>query len=83
MQPIVLQSRHSSPRTNHRFAAILESNTPWATLLVGLLAAVGSGFGPARELFVWDRGAILHGEIWRLVTGHLVHAARGHFLLDV
>lgn len=47
-----------------------------------LLAAalVASAF-PAR--FALEREAVLQGEVWRLWTGHLVHASGAHFALDV
>ncbi len=35
----------------------------------------GSGH---HELLRYDRAAVLHGEAWRLVTGHLVHADLAH-----
>jgi rhomboid family GlyGly-CTERM serine protease len=31
----------------------------------------------------FDRPAILHGEIWRVITGNLVHWSLEHFALDV
>ena len=35
-----------------------------------------------QTLFVYDRAAILRGEIWRVVTGSLVHFSGRHFVLD-
>lgn len=32
---------------------------------------------------VYDRQAILNGQLWRLLTGHLVHFTRGHLLFDL
>ncbi len=54
--------------------------------LVGLLAAVlvllwftgESG----RELLRYERSAVLHGQYWRLLTGHLVHGSGQHLLLN-
>ncbi len=31
----------------------------------------------------YDREAVMHGELWRLVTGNLVHWSLEHFCLDV
>lgn len=45
-----------------------------------MLAAVAS-LWPAA--FVLDRGAVEAGEVWRLWTGHLVHATTAHFAFDV
>ena len=56
----------------------------------GRSAVVGGGLFLAcaaaslfPDLFVLERSAVLAGEWWRLVTGHLVHHTLGHFLLDV
>jgi membrane associated rhomboid family serine protease len=54
--------------------------------LVGLLAAVlvllyftGDA---GRQLLRYERAAVLHGEYWRLLTGHLVHGSGQHLLLN-
>ncbi|RED49029.1 rhombosortase [Aestuariispira insulae] len=54
---------------------------PWFTLggLAVLLALAGvAGFVP--EIFTYHREAIVGGEYWRLVTGHLVHLDPQHLL---
>ncbi len=40
-------------------------------------------FGPASELLVYDREAIIHGEYWRLLSGHLVHSDGEHALWNI
>lgn len=35
------------------------------------------------ELFRYERAAILQGELWRLVSGHLVHAGPAHWLMNM
>jgi len=56
---------------------------PLATLL--LCAAAGAVFAlPLLQgLLIYDRAAIDRGEIWRLITGNLVHLSPSHFLYDV
>jgi len=34
-------------------------------------------------ILVYDRSLILSGEIWRLLSGHLVHFSKGHLLSDL
>lgn len=34
-------------------------------------------------MLVYDRSSILSGEIWRLLSGHLVHFSKGHLVLDL
>lgn len=46
-----------------------------ALLLFGL-PALGAAAAPAA--FVYERTAILHGEWWRLCTGHWVHFSASH-----
>jgi rhomboid family GlyGly-CTERM serine protease len=48
--------------------------------VAGMLAALAGDGG--REWLRWDRSAIADGEIWRLVSGHLVHMNWSHFLLN-
>jgi rhomboid family GlyGly-CTERM serine protease len=54
--------------------------------LVGLLAAalvlLGLTGDSGRELLRYERLAVLHGEYWRLITGHLVHGSTQHLLLN-
>ena len=45
-----------------------------------LLAALAGDTG--RAWLSWDRAAITDIEIWRLVTGHLVHMGWPHFALN-
>lgn len=52
---------------------------PWSSLLLVVgLAALYALWGPVPEALVFDRTAIANGEVWRLVTGHLVHADGVH-----
>lgn len=57
---------------------------PWFT---SLGAAIATGLwlllGPAPTALVFDRTAIADGELWRLVTGHLVHSDGWHALWDI
>lgn len=50
---------------------------------LGLLPGAPPAFERLVELLQFDRGAILDGQLWRLLTGSFVHWSREHFLLDV
>ncbi len=50
---------------------------PWITLAVACAAILIPG------RFEYDRAAILRGEAWRLVTGHLTHWSPDHLIWDV
>ena len=54
---------------------------PVAILL--LLLAVMYGGDHAAEVLRYERAAVLSGEAWRLLTGHLVHADLSHLLWNV
>jgi len=54
---------------------------PWRSLLVGLAAVVLTAAAPAPLLY--SRHTILQGEVWRLLTCHLVHGTFNHLLWDV
>jgi len=56
----------------------------WPLLVVMLPCLLLAGGGEvARLLLRYDRGAILHGEVWRLLTGNFVHLGAGHLLEDM
>jgi rhomboid family GlyGly-CTERM serine protease len=53
------------------------------TLAIGgiclLLACAGE---PLASSLAWERAGILHGELWRLWSGHLVHYSLSHAAAD-
>ena len=52
-----------------------------SVMLPCLLLAIG---GDALRLPLrYDRDAVLHGEVWRLLTGNFVHLGAGHLLEDM
>lgn len=53
-----------------------------ATMGLALVCAVFQYSG-ATEILRYDRAAIAAGQIWRLVTGHLVHLGSGHLAVNV
>jgi rhomboid family GlyGly-CTERM serine protease len=53
------------------------------TLAVGALCLLAAIAGePLASSLAWERGAILHGELWRLWSGHLVHYSLSHGAAD-
>jgi len=52
---------------------------PWVTASV-VAAALATWGAPAavQKLLLYDRGAVLQGEAWRLWSGHLVHFSASH-----
>ena len=66
-----------------RLGALARERAPWRSLAVA--AATGAVLalpGSARAL-LYDRAEILSGDLWRVLTGHFVHAGSQHFLWDV
>lgn len=58
------------------------SHPPVCTLFILFLSIVTFSFPEASSFFIFDRTAILNGEIWRLLTGHLVHFNRTHIVYN-
>lgn len=56
---------------------------PWRTLLVAVAALAVAAMPALHAHAVLDRDAALHGEIWRIFSGHLVHGSASHLLWDV
>ena len=57
---------------------------PWFTLLLaGAVVATYALLGPAPESLIFDRSAISSGELWRVLSGHLVHADREHLIWNM
>ena len=50
--------------------------------LILVAAALMLGGDAAREWLAFERDAIRDGEVWRIVTGHLVHLGWPHFALN-
>lgn len=51
--------------------------------LGGMCLVLFAFAGPAPGLFVFDRGAVADGEVWRLLTAHFVHSDGSHLVLNV
>lgn len=55
------------------------STLPWFTLLLaGAAVLIYLVAGPAPAGLLFDRAALANGEVWRLLTGHLVHSDPAH-----
>jgi rhomboid family GlyGly-CTERM serine protease len=57
--------------------------TPYAAIVITALALAVYLCPGARDVCIFDRAAILRGEWWRLITGHLVHFSPSHLLFDL
>ncbi len=56
----------------------------WGWIAVGLMAlAVQLGGDAAALALRYERAGILDGEVWRLLTGHLVHLSPYHLALNL
>ncbi len=57
----------------------------WLPVLALVAAGIVLGLGEDawRDLGRYDRGGLMRGEYWRLVSGHLVHLSWGHVWLNL
>jgi rhomboid family GlyGly-CTERM serine protease len=65
---------------HRRISRYLAWSLPGATVALAALLELTGDWG--RELFRYDRAAIAAGELWRLISGHLVHLGWPHFALN-
>ena len=53
------------------------------TLFVFGISIIAYGFPQFSDLLVYDRQAILNGELWRMLTAPFVHFSASHFFWDI
>ena len=51
-------------------------------VIIGIAAVLAIYGDSGREWLRFDRAAIMNGEYWRLVSGHLVHLSLSHLILN-
>jgi len=58
---------------------------PWITLFITACTLIlNADFSAVTlETYLFDTHAILNGELWRLISGHLIHSSPSHFALDL
>jgi rhomboid family GlyGly-CTERM serine protease len=56
---------------------------PIGTLLICAVAGAIYGAPVLQAVAIYDRAAIGSGELWRLMTGNLVHHSTSHFVYNV
>lgn len=52
-------------------------------LLCGAVVLLALGGEPVRLALRYERSAVIAGEYWRLLTGHLVHGSVAHLLMNL
>ena len=64
----------------YHVARRVDGNTNWLTVavVVALLTGLWLAGPEVTAALRYERGAVLDGEWWRLMTGHLVHADAAH-----
>lgn len=64
------------------FDALLR-NSPFAIALCIIALLIQLGGSELNAVLRYDRSSILSGELWRAITGHLVHLGWSHLLMNV
>ena len=52
-------------------------------MVVTAMLIIAIGGTSVEEALRYERDAVLGGEFWRLLTGHLVHPGRAHLLVNI
>jgi rhomboid family GlyGly-CTERM serine protease len=55
---------------------------PWLILLA-VMTAIGFSGDALYQTLRYDRAAVRGGELWRLITAHLVHLGVGHLVMNL
>jgi rhomboid family GlyGly-CTERM serine protease len=56
---------------------------PWRTLGIAAAVMIAAAIPGAFDAFALEGRAVVSGELWRVVTGHAVHATPYHLLWNV
>lgn len=64
-------------------ALLSTARRPVRTLAISAAALLVYFLPGLKPLLIYDRAAVAHGELWRLLTGNLVHLSNAHLTLDV
>ena len=70
--------RRSTPARSARSSAV-----PVVTLALAAAAIIVALAPSLQRLLVLDRGRVASGELWRIVTGNLVHFSAPHLFYDL
>jgi rhomboid family GlyGly-CTERM serine protease len=75
----------TGPAEKGAFRLSSETVVRWLPVLFLVSASIALGLGEDefRTLGRYDRDGLLGGELWRLVTAHLVHLSWGHVWLNL
>lgn len=58
--------------------------TPWVTIMLTFVIIILYLLGQnIFDLLMFDKKAILSGEVWRILTGHLVHCTFSHLFWNI
>jgi rhomboid family GlyGly-CTERM serine protease len=74
---------HKSSLRNLNIISPANHNFPLLTILFGFITAAVTLSPQMTSWLQFDRSAILQGEIWRTLTGHLTHWSVSHLFWDM
>jgi hypothetical protein len=74
---------NKKPLKNQSIISPAQHNFPYLTLLFGFLASAITLSPQMTSWLEFNRPAILHGEIWRTLTGHFTHWTASHLFWDI
>ena len=76
-------SCHINPTKKLNIVIPAQRHFPFLTIIIGFLASAANFSAQVTSWLQFDSSAILHGELWRVFTGHLTHWSVSHLFWDM
>jgi rhomboid family GlyGly-CTERM serine protease len=56
---------------------------PWLSIGLAMVCVAATAIPVLRDAFIYERSAVVQGELWRIFSAHFVHYSNSHLLGDM